>query len=177
MQLDNLIEQDEIISTEIRSLNVTGTKITKEMIIVPIENTLLYVVPVYQTSLNETNSVPVLKKIVVASGNKVAIGDNLTRAIRNLLSPNGAVSIDVEDNSTIEGLISSIIKANNNLTESNDANDWAQIGRDIEALQTLIKQLELAKENEEPNNKNNNIIDNNTINNVNNIILNESVNY
>lgn len=176
MQLDNLIEQDERISAEIRSLNVTGTKITKEMIIVPIENTLLYVVPVYQTSLNETNSVPILKKVVVASGNKVAIGDNLTRAIRNLLSPNGAVSIDVEDNSTIEGLISSIIKANNNLTESNDANDWAQIGRDIEALQALIKQLELAKENEEENNKNNNVLNNNTVENGNNMVLNQNVN-
>lgn len=67
MQLDNLIEQDETISNEISSLNVTGTKITKEMIIVPINNTLLYTVPIYQTSLNETNSAQVLKKVIVAS--------------------------------------------------------------------------------------------------------------
>ena len=147
MQLDSLIEQDETISKEISSLNVTGTKITKEMIIVPIENTLLYVVPIYQTSLNETDSVPVLKKVVVASGNKLAIGDNLTKAIRNLLSPTSSVSVEVEDNGTIDGLIQSIIKANNNLTESNDSNNWEQIGRDIEALQTLIKQLETTRAN------------------------------
>lgn len=67
IQLDNLIEQDEIISKEISGLNVTGTKITKEMVIVPIDNTLLYIVPIYQMSLNEANSVPVLKKVVVAS--------------------------------------------------------------------------------------------------------------
>lgn len=163
IQLDSLIEQDETISAEISSLNATGAKITKETIIVPIDNTLLYVVPIYQTSLNETNSVPVLKKIVVASGNKVAIGDNLTKAINNLLSPNAAVSIDVEDNSTIEGLIESIIKANNNLTESNDSNNWEQMGRDIEALQTLVKQLETAKENEKANEKGNNTISNNTV--------------
>ncbi len=166
MQLNNLIEQDETISAEISALNVTGTKITKEMIIVPIEDTLLYIVPIYQTSLNETNSVPVLKKVVVASGNKVAIGDNLTKAIRNLLSPNGAVSIEVEDNSTIEGLIESIIKANNNLTESNNSNDWAQIGRDIEALQTLIKQLEAAKESLDTNN----ILTNNNTSGENNLV-------
>ncbi|MDE5830658.1 MAG: UPF0182 family protein, partial [Clostridia bacterium] len=155
MQLDNLIEQDETISAEISALNVTGTKITKQMIIVPIDKTLLYVVPIYQTSLNETKSVPVLKKVVVASGNMVAIGDDLGKAIKNLLSPNRAVSIEVEDTSTIEGLVEAIIKANNNLTESNDSNDWAQIGRDIKALQTLIKQLEVTKEAEDENNKNN----------------------
>lgn len=151
MQLDSLIEQDETISSEISSLSVTGTKITKEMIIVPIENTFIYVVPIYQTSLNETNSVPVLKKVVVASGNKIAIGENLVMAVKNLLSPTGSVSVEVEDNSTIEGLIESIIKANNNLTESNDSNNWEQIGRDIEALQTLVKQLEAARENERVN--------------------------
>lgn len=175
MQLDSLIEQDERVASEISSLNVTGTKITKEMIIVPIENTLLYVVPIYQTSLNETNSVPVLKKVVVASGNKVALGDNLTRAIRNLLTPNAAVSVDVEDNSTIDGLIESIIKANNNLTESNKSNDWAQIGRDIEALQALVNQLETVKKEEKNNEVNNSVVQGNNIIDGNNIFANSVV--
>lgn len=170
MQLDSLIEQDERVASEISSLSVTGTKITKEMIIVPIDNTLLYVVPIYQTSLNETNSVPVLKKVVVASGNKVALGDNLTKAINNLMTPNTAVSVDVEDNSTEEGLIDSIIKANNNLIESNGSNDWAQMGRDIEALQALVKQLENMRKENESNQVNNttvtggnNMIDGNNV--------------
>lgn len=152
MQLNSLIEQDERISSEISSLNVTGTKITKEIIIVPIDSTLLYVVPIYQTSLNETNSVPILKKVVVASGNKIAIGDNLNIAVKNLLSPTGSVSVEVEDGSTINGLIDSIIKANNNLTESNASSNWEQIGRDIEALQTLVRQLEEARKNEKQEN-------------------------
>ena len=42
-QLDNLIEQDETISAELNSLNVTGVKISKEMKIIPINNTLLYI--------------------------------------------------------------------------------------------------------------------------------------
>ena len=55
------------------------------------------------------------------------------------------------DDSTIDGLLESIIKANNNLTESNDSNNWEQIGRDIEALQALVRQLETARENEKNN--------------------------
>lgn len=172
MQLDNLIEQDETISKEISALSVTGTKITKEMIIVPIDNTFLYVVPIYQTSLNETKSVPVLKKVVVASGNKIAIGDNLKGAIRNLLSPTSSVSVEVVDDSTIDGLLESIIKANNNLTESNASNNWEQIGRDIEALQALVRQLETARENEKSNNT---VIDTNNTIGGNNIVNGQNV--
>lgn len=142
MQLDSLIEQDETISREIASLNVTGTKIAKEMVIVPIDETLLYIVPIYQTSLNETNSAPVLKKVVLASGNKIAIGNNFKEALENLLSTKNSVSIEVEDTSTIDGLINEIIKANNNLSESNNSNDWTQMGIDIEELQRLVRQLE-----------------------------------
>ena len=86
MQLDTQIEQDEEISGELEALNVTGTRITKNMIIVPLNNTLLYVEPVYQEYINEEDSVPTLKKVIVASGNKLAIGNDLTEALKNLVS-------------------------------------------------------------------------------------------
>ena len=147
MQLDKQIEEDEAISAEIEALNVTGTRITKQMIIVPINNTLLYVEPIYQTMLNESD-VPLLKKVVVASGNKVAIGDTITQALQNLLSQY-AVDIEVENTDDIEGLIEAIIKANNNLTESNQNNDWEMMGQDIKKLQELIQSLEQLKEEED----------------------------
>ena len=62
------IEEDEAIASELSIINVSGTKITKKMIVVPIENTILYVEPVYQTMLNEKSDIPVLKKVIVASG-------------------------------------------------------------------------------------------------------------
>ena len=142
IQLDSLIEQDEKISNEIQALNVTGAKITKNIIVVPINNTLLYVEPIYQIMLNETSEepIPVLKKVVVASGDKIAIGDDLQEAVNNLLSQE-AVSITVESND-LDALISEIIKANNNLEESNQSNNWEMIGRDMAKLQSLIEQLE-----------------------------------
>ena len=147
MQLDKQIEQDETISTQLKALNVTGTKVTKQMIIVPIENTLLYVEPIYQTMINESD-IPMLKKVIVASGNKVAIGDNLSKALNNLLSQY-AVDIDVENTDDIDGLIDAIIKANNNLTESNRSNNWEQMGSDVQKLQELITSLQRLKEEEE----------------------------
>lgn len=175
MQLDRQIEEDEAISSELNSLNVTGTKLTKQMIIVPINNTLLYVEPIYQTMLNESD-IPVLKKVIVASGNKVAMGDNLAQALQNLLSKY-AVDIEVENTDDIEGIIDAIIKANQNLTESNKNNDWEMMGSDIAKLQELINSLEEAKEEEntkkkeqesQASNNTENQVNENEINSVNN---------
>ena len=147
MQLDKQIEEDAAISAELEALNTTGTRLTKEMIIVPINNTLLYVEPIYQTLLNESE-VPLLKKVIVASGNKVAIGDTLTGALQNLLSQY-AVDIEVENTEDIDGLIDAIIKANDNLTESNNSNDWELMGSDLNRLQELIDSLKELKEEED----------------------------
>lgn len=144
MQLDTQLSQDERISKEIDSLNVTGTKISKDIIIVPIDNTLLYVEPIYQQYVNETDSLPVLKKVVVASGTKVAIGDTFTQALTNLVSQY-AVNIEVGNSDNIDELVSLIIKANNNLKTSTHSNDWEQIGKDTKKLQTLIDRLEEVK--------------------------------
>ena len=147
MQLDKQIEEDETISAELEALNVTGTKLTKQMIAVPINNTLLYVEPVYQTMLNESE-VPILKKVIVASGNKVAIGDDLQKALTNLQSKY-AVDIEVENTDDVEGLIDAIIKANKNLDESNQNNDWEMMGKDVKKLQDLITSLEKVKQKED----------------------------
>src|SRR5699024_4229007 len=96
MQLNTQLEQDEQISQEIESLNATGTKITKYLIAVPINNKILYIEPIYQQYINEEDSLPTLKKVIAAAGNKVAIGDDLASALTNLVSQY-AVDIEVEN--------------------------------------------------------------------------------
>ena len=146
MQLNTQIEQDETISNELGTLNVTGSRIIKDMLIIPVEDTLLYVEPIYQVLLNESD-VPLLKKIIVASGNKVAIGDTLESALDNLLSQD-AVNIEIENTDNEEDLIDAIIKANNNLEESSLNNDWEMIGKDLQRLQELIQNLETIRQQE-----------------------------
>ena len=159
LQLDTLIEQDEKISAELETIEVTGTKIEKNIIVIPVNNTLLYVEPIFQVLQNENKTSPMLKKVIVASGNKVAIGDNIKQALTNLLSQE-AVSIEIETDN-IEDLIEEIIKANNNLTQSNESNDWELIGQDIDRLQTLISELEKLVEEEKNLENLNNIIEQN----------------
>ncbi len=145
-QLDTLVEQDENISKELNALNTTGTKLEKNIIVVPINNTLLYVEPIYQVMLNDESQIPLLKKIVVASGNKVAIGNNIDEALKNLLSQQ-AIKIEIESENKDE-LIEQIIEANNNLEQSNTSNNWEMIGQDMARLQELIGQLETIIEQE-----------------------------
>lgn len=154
MQLDTQIEQDETISKEIDSLNVNGTKITKNMIIVPLNETLLYIEPIYQQYINEENALPTLKKVIVASGNKVAIGNNFKEALNNLVSQY-AVDIEVENTDTIDDLVTAIIKANKNLQNSTQNNDWEMIGKDSKKLQELINKLEIVQKEEKEKEKKN----------------------
>lgn len=182
VQLDTQIEQNEEIYKQISSLNVSGTKLIKNMVVVPVENKLLYVEAIYQQYINEDEALPTLKKIVVASGNKVAIGDNLKDALTNLVSQN-AIGIEIQNTDDVEGLIELIIKANKNLEQSTTNGDWEQVGKDMDRLQNLIDKLEkvyqeekgkkelnsdsteIDSENKEENNSNN--IDNKELNVIN----------
>ena len=156
-QLDTQIAQDENIQSQIDSLSVTGAKITRNMIIVPVDNTLLYIEPVYQTLVNESK-LPTLKKVIVASGNKAAIGNNLQEAVENLISKS-AIKIELNSTDDIDGLINSIIKANDNLSESLESNNWELMGSDIQKLQSLIQTLK-KKTNDEKKNENNTVNEN-----------------
>ena len=168
MQLDTQIEQDEKISKELESLNVNGTKITKNMIIVPINDTLLYVEPIYQQYINENNSAPTLKKVVVASGNKLAIGNNLNEALTNLVSKY-AVDIEIENTDNTEDLIKAIIKANGNLKDSTANGDLEMVGKDVKRLQELVDKLDKVVK-EEQKEKEKNKKDETLTNNVNEVI-------
>ena len=78
----------------------------------------MYVLPVYQQQLNQTNSIPLLKKVIVASGNKVAIADNLEEALEKIVSQS-ATDIKVDNTDTKNDLINTIIDANNEGNEGN----------------------------------------------------------
>ena len=147
-QLNTLIEQDESIAKELENIEVSGTTLIKNTTIVPINDTILYVEAIHQERLNEPES-KVLKKVIVTSGNKVAIGNNLEEAMMNLLSENKSYLIDFIDMEDMNQVIESIIEANNNLQEPLESGNFEMIGKDIATLEKLIDQLENLKKQEE----------------------------
>ena len=165
-QLDSKISQDENIKNQIDKLDVTGAKVTKKLMVVPVENTLLYIEQIYQTKTNDKEiGEPLLKKVIVSSGNKVAIGNNLSEALQNIVSQD-ATSIDINTTEDLDGIIESIIKANKNLTNSMNSKNWEIIGSDIKNLQELIDKLEVQKKKDEEQNTNAKSISNSIENNI-----------
>lgn len=141
-QLNVQIDQDKTISEELDKINTAGTEIIRKTYIIPIENSILYIEPVYQVLLNESK-VPTLKKVIVASGTKVAIGDNLADALMILVT-DSAGKIEFINTEDEKQLIEAIIRAGNDLEQSTEANDWELIGNDLKRLLKLIDQLEKA---------------------------------
>lgn len=145
-QLNVQIDEDKTISEELGKINTSGTEIIRKTYVVPIENSILYVQPVYQVLLNESK-VPTLKKVIVASANRVAIGDNFVEALTTLLT-DSAIKFEYIDTSDREQLINEIIKYGKNLENSAEATDWTRVGSDLEKLIELINQLEEANKRE-----------------------------
>ncbi len=142
---------------ELEELNVIGTKIKSYPMLIPVQNSMIYVEPVYQIYVNKNNHA-ILKKVIVANGSKVAIGNNLQSAISNLFS-DLAINIDIHDPLDRELIIEAIIRMNTTLENAVNSKNLQNIGRYTEELNSLINQLknldESIKKKENTENKNN----------------------
>ena len=83
MQIEAMIDQNTTIAQQLTLWDQKGSKVIRgNLIAVPIENSFLYVVPVYLTA--EGTDFPQLKRVIVISGNKVAMEPTLDEAIQSV---------------------------------------------------------------------------------------------
>ncbi len=81
MQIEAMIDQNTTISEQLSLWDQKGSRVIRgNLIAVPIENSFLYVVPVYLTA--EGTNFPQLKRVIVISGDKVAMEPTLDEAIQ-----------------------------------------------------------------------------------------------
>lgn len=138
--IDTQIEKDEKVQKEMRELTTLGTELKAVRILLPYEDTTLYIKSIYQVFLNE-DSVPVLKKVIVANKGKVGIGNTLKEAMQRMLTEN-AIDIDVRDLANEDELKDAIIKQNKTLKDVMKQGDFEYTGKDIQRLIKLVDQLE-----------------------------------
>jgi len=80
-QIEARINQDPVISQQISLWNRQGSKaIQGNLLIVPIEQSLLYVEPIYLEA--EQNSLPTLVRVVVAYENRIVMASTLDQALK-----------------------------------------------------------------------------------------------
>lgn len=139
IQLDNKIDQD---SQTAKDLNLgAGTKVTREVSVLPLGNTLLYIEPIYIEAVNE-EAVPQLTKVAVACGNNLAIGNNLSEALTQLLNrETGTIIIDTDEEITLTETIENTISIYTQLKQASQAGDWEEFGKQMTKLDEAISIL------------------------------------
>ncbi|NDJ18306.1 UPF0182 family protein [Myxacorys almedinensis] len=84
-QIEARINQDPVISQQISLWNRAGSRAVQgNLLIVPIERSLLYVEPIYLEA--EQNSLPTLVRVIVAYENQIVMAESLDAALRAVFS-------------------------------------------------------------------------------------------
>jgi uncharacterized membrane protein (UPF0182 family) len=85
-QIEALINQDPVISQQISLWNREGSRaIQGNLLIIPIEQSLLYVEPLYIEA--EQNSLPTLVRVIVVYENQIVMAETLDEAISAIFQP------------------------------------------------------------------------------------------
>jgi len=88
-QIEALINQDPVISERISLWNRRGSSVIQgNLLVIPIEESLLYVEPLYLEA--EKNSLPTLARVVVVFGNHIAMAETLDEALNAIFEPDAA---------------------------------------------------------------------------------------
>jgi uncharacterized membrane protein (UPF0182 family) len=85
-QVEALINQDPVISGQISLWNRQGSRaIQGNLLVIPIEQSLLYVEPLYLEA--EKNSLPTLVRVIVVYENKIIMANSLQNALNAIFEP------------------------------------------------------------------------------------------
>ncbi len=148
-QIEAQIDQDTEISKDFSLWNSSGSKYSRgNMFIIPIEDSLLYVEPVYLEA--SESSIPEVKRVIVVYGDKIAYEKTLAEALNSLFgdgtaqvsSSNKEVSTGekAEESSTQE-LINMANEALAKALEAQKKGDWAKYGKHMDELKKYLDQL------------------------------------
>ncbi len=145
IQIESRIDQDPEISKDLALWNQQGSRVIRgNLLVIPIENTLLYVEPIY---LQSTKSpFPELRRVVVADPGSLVMESSLGAALNALAS--AAPRDDLAEapaEPPSEGDLRTLAgRAMSALKRAEDAagdGDWAEYGRQMNELQTILDRM------------------------------------
>lgn len=144
------IKQDPEISKQLSLWDTSGSEVQfGEVLIIPIENSLLYVEPLYLRASGE-NSIPEMRNVIVGYGDKIVLANDIGDALAELFNlgveesgkDNGEATNPEEGGNAIDSsLMTRIRDAYNSAIEAQKAGDWAKYGEYINELGDIINNL------------------------------------
>ncbi|SHK37848.1 UPF0182 family membrane protein [Paramaledivibacter caminithermalis] len=162
MQIENRIDSEPTISKEFTFWNQQGSSVIRgNLLTIPIEDSLLYVEPIYLKA-DAKDSLPEVKRVIVAYGEKIVMEPTLEGSLERIFGKSeeepkpdipkptepinpSQPTIPAED---IDDISQLIINANDVFERSIEAQrqgDWAEYGRFIEELKIILNRLDELK--------------------------------
>ncbi len=135
MQIEAMIDQNTAIAAQLTLWDQKGSKVIRgNLIAVPIENSFLYVVPLYLTA--EGTDFPQLKRVIVISGDKVAMEPTLDEAIQAVFGTQPTqISAQISAGQTGLG------QARTQFDDAQKAmqqGNWGDFGKSMDALKRVL---------------------------------------
>ena len=154
MQIEARITQDADIAKELTLWNQEGSQVIRgDIIVVPIQESLLYIEPLYLRQRSTRGGLPELKRVIVAYGNRIAMRETLDQALSAIFAFDGA-TLALETTQTSDGQIvpqpRSVTlndlarRAVSHFDEAQghlQAGDWSEYGASLQQLENVLRRL------------------------------------
>jgi uncharacterized membrane protein (UPF0182 family) len=142
-QVEANIDQAPLIKSQFALLNAPGSSVIRgNLLVLPIETSLLYIEPVYLEATNVAK--PQLKKVIVATGQNVVMEDTLDKALAALLgqaTPTTPGGPTTPPSGTVAQLIASANAHYAQAQKDLKAGDFTGYAQEIQTVGQILQQL------------------------------------
>ena len=148
-QIEALIDQNTEISKEFSLWDSAGSTYSRgNLFVIPIEDSVIYVEPVYLEA--KEDSIPEVKRVIVAYGDKIAYEATLAEALNSLFGEGSAdedkatgtdSGTKSDDSLTQSEIIEKAQEAFNNAEAAQQDGDWAKYGKYLDELEKYLGML------------------------------------
>jgi uncharacterized protein len=151
-QIDARIDQDTTISQQLTLWSQRGSQVLRgSLLAIPIEKSLLYVQPIYLAA--EQGSLPELKRVVVAFGERIAMEETLDQALQRIFGAKPAAEAAKAASTTavvtpVKGDQTLARQALDHFQRSQELlkqGNWAGYGEELKKVEGLLKEMQRAK--------------------------------
>ena len=143
-QIEARIDQNSEISEQLTLWSQRGSNVIRgNLLVIPIENTLLYIEPLYITADN--SEIPELKRIILSYGNKVVMEETLELGLNELFGLKVITKNKMDSSDSTLGetkiSVSLALEYYNNIQKSMANGNWEGIGENMKLLENVLKDL------------------------------------
>ncbi|MEB3312758.1 MAG: UPF0182 family protein [Cyanobacteriota bacterium] len=140
-QVEARINQTPEISEQFTLWSQQGSGVIRgNLLVVPIEQSLLYVQPIYLRA--EQGELPELRRVIVAHGDRVVMRETLNQCLEAIFGVATLTTPSTAIPGNLAPLVQAALRAYQSSQESLARGDWSGFGQAQQQLETLLRQLD-----------------------------------